>query len=523
MSENKNQVATSRKLAVINSISSVATHVISLTILVWLQKYLLDNVSIAEYSLFPVVAAPMVFIPLITTILTAGLGRYSVDAYAKGDMARVTSILSTMTPLLFGAALLVMLMGAIGVWQIDNILKIEDQFVDDARWMMVIFVAGASLRIAFAAYGVGLFIKQKFVFVNIIDLGGQVLRIALLALFLLAIDTRVVWVVLATTLANSAALAVRLIVSKRLIPGLKFDRSKIDWSIAPEIASFGSWNFLNQASTALRLFASIFFLNRFANPIHVTSFHLGTLVLRQIQALSNAALKPLSPPLVAMWAHGEIDRIKAVYLNGGRYALWLATLGTCPVIIFGPAAVALYLGKTEANVALTTQVMTIVVLILPLRFGNIMMGRLANTAGRAKEVCGISLAIHVPIMIVTAILVIGFDLGALGAAIAILGVNILVVPTIALPFAFKLADVSPGRWFKETVVPGLVPGIAASVVWLGLSLYFKPNSWTELLLCGMGGFVILAATIFFYAMKPRERQDFYKIAGAIKKKVGLGA
>ncbi len=519
MNSSKNQVTTSRKLAVINSVSGIATHIISLTVLVWLQKYLLDHVSIEEYSLFPVVAAPMVFVPLITTILTAGLGRYSVDAYAKGNEKRVTEIVSTMTPLLMIAGLVVAAFGALGIWQIDSILKIEEQFVDDARWMMTILVSAAVLRVSFAAFGVGLFIKQKFVFVNMIDLGCQVLRISLLALLLIAIDTRVVWVVLATTLANTTGFFIKLFMSRRLVPAIRFKRSHIRKEIAPEIVSFGSWTFLQQASTASRLFLSIFLLNRFAGSIHVTAFHLGTLVLKQVQTLTLAALKPLAPPLVAMWAHGERDRIRAVYLNGGRYALWLATFATCPAIIFGPKAVALYLGKTEADIELTTRVMVIAMLILPIRFGNIMMGRIANTAGMAKQTCGVVMTIHLGVIAIMSVLVIGYDMGALGAAISILAANVLVIPTIALPFAFRITGLTARRWLRETVLPGVLPGLIASFFWLALSIYFAPTTWAGLMSCGIPGSLIFVVIVFRFSLKRREREDLLKAAGKIKSKL----
>ena len=95
------QVEISKKLVLINSASSLVTRVLNISVLIWLQQYLLKRITPEEYSLLPVIYSVMMFAPLITTILTGGLGRYIVVAYAKHDDNRVTQIVSTMFPILF--------------------------------------------------------------------------------------------------------------------------------------------------------------------------------------------------------------------------------------------------------------------------------------------------------------------------------------------------------------------------------------------------------------------------------------
>ena len=519
MSQDQPKVETSRKLAVINAASSIVTHVINLTILVWVQRYLLRHVSIAEYSLFPLVAAPMTFLPVLTSVLTAGIGRYTVAAYARGDERRVTEIVSTMTPLLFAAGVGVLLLGASFIYGIDSFLEISPDLVDDARWMMTIMMLSAALRVSLAAFGVGIFIRQKFVLGNIIDLGSQVLRLVLLAVFLFGIDTRVLWVVLATTLANTSGFICRLVLSRRLVKGIRLNLSAIRWSVAPEIISFGTWSFLQQVTTSFRYSAVVFMLNHFAAEIHLASFYLGRLVTRQLQQLTTMAFRPLAPPLVAMWAKGETDRIRAVYLNGGRYALWLVAFVAFPAFVFGPKAVHLYLRDTKADVHLTIQVMLIAMFVLTIRFGNIMMGRIANAAGRAKEACRIVLTSHAAVLAFMVLFIVYLHLGALGAALGMLAGNLIVIPCVALPYAFRLTGVSPSRWVRETFMPGLVPGLAASVAWWSLFLTLKPESWAGLFLCGLAGCPVYALVLYRIGMKPRERQDLGTLLQKAKKKV----
>ena len=90
----------SKKIIIINSISSALALLINMSVLIWLQQYLLNHISASEYSLIPIVLSAMAFAPLLTTVLTGGLSRFVTAAYAKGDLEQVSTICSTMFPIL---------------------------------------------------------------------------------------------------------------------------------------------------------------------------------------------------------------------------------------------------------------------------------------------------------------------------------------------------------------------------------------------------------------------------------------
>lgn len=90
------KVEISKQLVLVNAASSVVVRVVNISVLVWLQQYLLKRISAEKYALYPVLGAAIVFLPLLMGVLTSGLGRYIVEAYAKGDERGVTQIVSTM-------------------------------------------------------------------------------------------------------------------------------------------------------------------------------------------------------------------------------------------------------------------------------------------------------------------------------------------------------------------------------------------------------------------------------------------
>ena len=97
--KNKPYVEISKRLVLINSISSVITRLINILFLVWIYEYLLERISTEEFAVYPVVAAIIVFAPLFSSLLTGGISRFVIEAYARGEMQRVTEIVSSIVPL----------------------------------------------------------------------------------------------------------------------------------------------------------------------------------------------------------------------------------------------------------------------------------------------------------------------------------------------------------------------------------------------------------------------------------------
>jgi hypothetical protein len=79
------------------------------------------------------------------------------------------------------------------------------------------------------------------------------------------------------------------------------------------------------------------------------------------------------------------------------------------------------------------------------------------------------------------------------------------------PLGLEIAGVTWGRWFRETNIPGMLPGAAASVVWVGLGWTFEPASWLALGLVACCGWTVYLISMFLFALQPEDRSDFANI------------
>ncbi len=501
-------VPVSKKLVIINSTSSLVTHLLNVGVLIWLQPFLLARVSIEEYALYPVVVAPLVFVPLLSTILTGGLGRFGVEAYARGNRERITEIVSTMFPLLAGASLLIMILGTLFAWKVEHLLEIAPPLVPDARMMLLLLVAAASLRVLLSPFEIGLFIRQKFVLMNVILVGTQFLRLALLMALLFGVSPRVLWLVVAAVVADSLGLIVAVILSRRCVPSLRFRFRSYRWGCAPELISFGGWTFVMQAAGTLRRGIVPILLNKLSTALQVSCFYLGSIAMQQIQYMTYLGTQPLLPAMVAMHTRNDRNGLADVYLRGGRFGLWFATFVCLPLVVFSRELFTIYVGSGYLDAAL---VMALLLAALPLQFGNLMLGRLAMATNQIKRFSFQVLINQTLGLIIATTLIWGCGMGALGGAIGSVFPLLVMQPAVMWRMGRRLAGVTFAQWMRTTVIPGVIPGLVGLPAWLAVEQFLPQRNWRELILGGVPGALLFLAGLLLFSLTSQDRADLRTI------------
>jgi O-antigen/teichoic acid export membrane protein len=506
------RVEISKRLVLVNTASAVLTKAINVIIVVWLTKYLLDRVSREEYGLMSLLISIIIVLPLITSILTAGVGRYVLEAYAQEDDRRVTQIVSTMLPLLLAAGGVILTVGWIFAWYIDQFLVILPGRLWDARIMMALLVFSAAIKPPCMAFSVAFYVRQKLVLSNVINLCGELLRAFLLVVLLLGVGTRVLWVVVANVSAELAVTVGSMVLSMRLIPALRFRAREIRWAQARELVSFGGWSLVGYLAYRLREMTVMVVLNRFA-AAEVAVLSLGYLGRRQIDTWTDVLGGSLYPVVTSMHAVGAQDRIRSVYMRGGRIVLWITLLIGLPAALYAEAIIRRYVGEGFLGAG---AIMILSLVGLPITGGAWMIWQVSNATGRLRGPSSYVLVSQMAIIasVYYAVRILGW--GALGAALATIAVGVLPDFLVLWPLGLRLSGATFDGWVRETLIPGLTPGILASVVWSGLGVLVQPASWTALGLCTLAGMVCYLIVLLAVCLEPRDREDLGKTIVKIK-------
>ncbi len=506
-------VEISKKLLFINSMSSIITRILNVTIIVWIQQYLLKRISTEEYILYPITMSMMMFIFMLRTILTGGIARYITEAYASGDEKGVTQITSTMFIVQLCGGMIILLFGFLLSWNINKILTIHPDLVWDARIMMGLMVLSFTIQLSGTPFAIGLFVKQKFVLMNVILFSANLLRILILVVLFFGVSTRVLWVIVAYEVAVLSGMFVRIVLSRRFIPSIRFSFSEINWKIAKKLFSFQSWTFITQVAYKIHTSADLIILNKLATSFDVTCFYLGSMFKKQIDDAMLALTQPIIPPLTAMHAMGEKSRLANTYFRYGRYYTWIFMMVALPLIIYRKELITLYVGS---QYLLAAKILALLLLGSILSTGNAMMYHLAIAKGQIKELSIRIIIIQLLMLSLNLYLVGVLKMGALGSALATFSVSVLIAPFVFIPIGLRLANVNLGKWLKHTVLPGYLPGFGAFAVWFGLRLINQPETWFILILYSFIGCMSYMAILILFCLQKGDVKDIRNVHRKLK-------
>lgn len=497
---------------VVNAASSVLTTLISITVLVWVNQYLLRRISPEEYALVPVLTSLMVFAEFFRIIFTRGLSRFMVAADAQDDHTEVSRIVSSMLPVLGLVALVLGIGGALIVRHIDQVIKVDAAFLSDARIMMSLLVLTLCASIVTTPLCAGLYVRMRFVEMNIVSLGTEVFRVAVLLALLMGLGPQALWVVVASSAANLLNFLILAIYTFRILPSARFRASLVSAQTIRRLLSFSMWTSVQGFNMFVQRALPALLLNRFSGGVDVAAFYVGNLPNQQIRKLTQAAAGPATPALTSIFATEGEEALQKYYYRGGRYYLWGTLFLTPPLIVFAEPLIQLYIGKAYLTAG---TVMIVLLMIYPFQWASAMFYQIAYATGKIKayNITSIGLALTASVAMYYFVGV--QKMGAVGAAYGMAAGFIVTQVFLIWPMGLRLVK---GKWrifLRQTLAPGLLP-FAGALAACGLfGLVFPVDSWLKFFLgCGASAitYVILLIT---FCLDPTDRKMFQTLVRTV--------
>jgi O-antigen/teichoic acid export membrane protein len=506
-------VEISKGLVLINALSSVGTRALRIGVLLWLHQYLLKRLDAAEYAPYPVIISFVLFLQILVSILTGGIARYVTDAYATDNRAKITEIISSMMPMIAWGLTAFVVLGGLAAWHVDSILNIEPRLVGDAQIMMALLVVSQAIALFLAPFSVGLHVRQKFTWMNMVVLGQEVVQLGIMCVLLFGVSTRVLWVVVAASVGTVLYAVVCSILSRRLIPELRFDRRAIRRSTRSELTRFGAWMMLGNVVYRVRTSVDAIILNRFSDATEVNAFHIGSLPDRQMNQFVTMASGVLQPALTAMHATNQDETLRSAYLRGNRYYMWIALAVAVPLVVFAHELVGLYVGSVYGTAAV---VAIILYATYPLTYASEMLYRIAVAKAQVRTYMTITVGSSVTKIGLSILFIGSLGFGAIGAAMSTAAVTAVFQLVLLWPLGLRMLQLPFSHYLRETLVPGLTPAAVAGGCCLVLRQAFPGTTWPTLILDISIGSAVYAV-VMFLSLRPQDRTDFGRVFERIKR------
>lgn len=492
-----------KKALVINSVSSIFTIVLQITVLVWVNRFLLQRIEPEEYAIFPLVMSIVLIAEVLKQLFVGGLSRFIVEADARGDDDGVTRIVSSMFPFLVGSVVMFSVIGALVVWKIDWVLEIAPEYVRTARMMFALVVSMLLAGMIAGPFSVGLYAKQKFLIKNALDLVAEVVRIAVLAGLLLGVSASVMWLVVASTTAQLLRTVMDIYWTRRLIPAVKIRPSMFDRDTARSLLGFGAWTSVGGAVQIISRTVPLLLLNRFGTAVDVTCLYLGRLPDLQLRKVISAGMVPIQPAMTSLYAREGLESLSRIYLQGNRYTLWFALVGIAPLMVFAGPIIEAYVGNTFIDAA---WVMLFLLGRYPLIFASAMFYRVAHASARVGQYFVTEAVIQVATLVAMYVLVVRMGMGAVGAAIAIGASASVLQLVLTWPLGMKMVGVTWRQLARFTLLPGMLPFAGAAGFCFAYRMLFPLETWHMIGIGSVLAVLVFVAILLRFCLEPEDRQ-----------------
>lgn len=510
------RVEISKRLLLVNAASTVLRKIVSLGVLFWVYREL-AHIERSEMDTYVVVIALMLMFPLLTTVCVAGLRRSVTEAYARGEEQRVTRLVSSMFPVLLGVGVVVLALGAIFTWRIDDVLTIKPEYVGDARLMFGMLIGTVALRVSLAPLGLGIDVRQKFTLRNFIGLGTELLRLSVVLLLFHTLGARALWAVVAMVLASVTEILSTTAVSMALVPALRFRFPEFRRGEIWPLLTFGGWSLLNQVAFMIREVADPFVLNKLGAEGEPATFGYGALADTQIRRTYIEMYLNALPAVTAMHATGQRDQLRRTYFRMSRYALWILLAASAPLVVYRHEFFALYLRDTYSLYAGAATVMALLLARAVVIFPNSILGMIAMANEQIRPLALRAITMSLANLALTIWFVGPLEMGAIGSALATLLVTVVGAPFLMWGLGLRLTGARLLPWLRGAVWPGLIPALCAAPVWLGLQALFPATTWVRLGADVSAGLLAYALGMVLLAFGPADRRDAAAALGKVKR------
>lgn len=510
------RIEISKKRILVNSSSSAISLLINISVLVWLQQFLLKRITPEEYSLMPILLSIMAIAPLFTIVFTGGIGRFITVAYAQNDSEKIKQICSTMFPILLFVSVAFLLIGFIAAWHIDSLIVVAPELVVDAQIMFALLIFSAALRLPASVFGTGFIVTQKLYLEDMISVVCQLLRVIVLFSLLYGVSVRVLWVVVALVISDLLLLLITTPISLKLLPEQKVRWGKLDNNLAKEITNYGGWSFVHQISETIKQAFDPILLNHFVNSVAVSVFYVAGLVPRQLRLIVYPISRPFIPILASMCATRDYTRLRNTYLRVARYHAWLIISISIPAIAFSKQIIFLYLDNLYPD---ASKIMVVLVLVAVINTFNALGVAVVAADGQMKSLALRKLLMYVFNAVLAFVLVYYFNLGAYGVAVATL-VSVLIIDVfIVWPFCRMVAHTTTKLWYENVILPCVTSSIPSIVFCIIISISTEVNTFVKLIIySGVSG-IVFYITVGLFGLRVQDKIDLIQLSKKLPKPI----
>jgi len=256
-------ISEAKKRLLANVGSNILVIVVSALIGIWLTRYLIRHLGLAVYGMIPLVVTIASYFGLLTLAISGTVSRFVAIHLGKEENDESNVYFSTaFFALLALCAVLLFPVAGITLF-LPKLFQIPTGYEVEARWLFI-FVSLFSFTMAInSPFLVSTFVRHRFDLSNLVNVGGKLLQISIIALCFTYIAASVIYVGISYFGLALFVLVGSVLLTRYLTPELHIRKRLFRWSAVREMGVMGTWITINQTGGMLLSSVAIVVINLF--------------------------------------------------------------------------------------------------------------------------------------------------------------------------------------------------------------------------------------------------------------------
>jgi O-antigen/teichoic acid export membrane protein len=440
--------------------------------------FLVRHLGQTVYGLWILVASFTNYFSLLDLGIRAAVGRHIAYHKAKNDVEGFNATVNT-AMLILGACGVLALLATMGVMLIFfRLYAVPPEQAAAVRIALVLVGVNLLLWLPLNMFDAMLWAMQRFDLINIVDISGALLRVALI-FWWVGRGGGLVALAVIQLLSLAGMQAIKAAVAIRLDRTLRISFRHITKIAARGLAGMGFWNLMLAAADIIGGEAPPMIVGARLGVPMVTPYSIAARLVAYGRDFLVASTGVLTPMAIANHAEEKHANQRTLFIEGSKFCLAMAVLCVVAFVVLGKTIIGLWVGPSLEN---SSRLLVILVIgeALPMSQWvaySIILGQYHH------RILGQINLLDICLSVCLALLLVG-HWGLVGVCIGFVLPGMFLRGIFQLVFACRLVNVSAGEYFRRVAAPVLTAALLPAIGLALLSRWRRPESWLELFLYG---------------------------------------
>lgn len=473
-----------------NAIVRFGAQVISMLANLLATPYIIRKLGVESYGIVGVITTMISYMAIITTSLTATVGRNLTFAVERKEYERANKEISTAVYGLVRIFAIAFLPLCALSFFIDELIIIPENLISGARIFCFLSMISWGFTTMSGPLGAAMFVRNRLDLASGAALTRTLFFLAVIVLLFSTMGANLPFYGIAMLVGSILLYGMHFKIHKYLLKGVEISKRWYDRTLLREIVSLGGWMTFSQIGGLLFLQTSLLVANRILGPLQAGQLAAISVIPLQFRVLSGVVSGLFGPTQAALTARDDGRAFSAYLLRSIRLTTLFFALMVGVFCGSVNEILSIWLGKEFTSLIPVVLVLTAYLVI---NLGGSPSHNATLMLGKVKIPAIVTAVMSVVYLLLS--IVLAWSMGMMGIALAQC-VMLTLLNGVFMPwYVSRISKMSLWLYYREQLI-GLACGAVIALISYCVNVLVRPDSMGSLIVSNslstiLGSLIIL--------------------------------